>query len=80
MNDPLVQHETAVKEIFTYERLPAILAVIDSLRPVYGNFIKEDQFKTLVYAAQVDAIDSLKTGILSFVMSNNNLPQLPTHG
>lgn len=74
--NPLKQYEVAIKEIFTYERLPAILAVLNSFRPPYGGFIREDEFNTIVYVAQVDAIDKLQKDITQFVLNNNVLPQV----
>ena len=76
MQNPLEQHEVAIKEIFTYERLPAILAVLNSFRPPYGGFIREDEFNTVVYASKVDAIDEQQTKLTQFVMNNNKLPQV----
>lgn len=76
MLNPLEQHEVAIKEIFTYERLPAILAVLNSFRPPYGGFVKSDEFSTVVYAAQVDAIDEQQKKLTQFVISNSTLPQV----
>lgn len=73
--DPLEQYSVAIKEIFTYERLPAILAVLNSFRPPYGGFVRENEFKTIVYAAKVDAIDELQKKLTQFVINNNNLPK-----
>lgn len=75
MFNPLEQHEVAIKEIFTYERLPAILAVLNSFRPPYGGFVKSSEFETVVYAAQVDAIDDMQKKLTTFVMNNNGLPK-----
>jgi hypothetical protein len=74
MLNPLEQYEVAIKEIFTYERLPAILAVLNSFRPPYGGFVKSNEFATVVYAAQVDAIDEQQRKLTQFVMNNNALP------
>ena len=76
MLNPLEQHEVAIKEIFTYERLPAILAVLNSFRPPYGGFVRGSEFDTVVYAAQVDAMDDLQKRLTQFVLNNNNLPQV----
>lgn len=76
MLNPLEQHAVAIKEIFTYERLPAIIAVLNSLRPPYGGFIREDEFSTVVYAAHVDAIDNLHKNLTQYVLNNNSLPQV----
>ena len=76
MLNPLEQYEATIKEIFTYERLPAILAVLNSFRPPYGGFVKSNEFQTVVYAAQVDAIDKLQKDITQFVLNNNSLPQV----
>jgi len=75
MQNPLEQYEVAIKEIFTYERLPAILAVLNSFRPPYGGFVKSDEFSTVVYASKVDAIDELQKKLTAFVINNNNLPK-----
>lgn len=76
--DPLEQYSVAIKEIFTYERLPAILAVLNSFRPPYGGFVKSNEFETVVYAAKVDAIDKLQKDLTQYVINNNQLPLKPT--
>ena len=75
IQDPLQQYEVAIKEIFTYERLPAILAVLNSFRPPYGGFVRGSEFETIVYAAKVDAIDEQQKKLTQFVINNNNLPK-----
>ena len=77
IQDPLQQYEVAIKEIFTYERLPAILAVLNSFRPPYGGFVKSDEFSTVVYAAKVDAVDELQKKLTQFVINNGQLPNVP---
>jgi len=77
MQNPLEQHEVAIKEIFTLERLPAIIAVINSLRPPYGNWIKESEYLTVVCAAQTEAIDNLQRDLTNFVVNHGQLPTLP---
>lgn len=76
MLNPLEQYESAIKEIFTYERLPAILAVLNSFRPPYGGFVKPTSHDTVVYAAKVDAIDEQQRMLTQFVLNNNSLPQV----
>ena len=67
----LEKYEVAIREVFTIERLPAILAVLRSFRPQYGNFIKSNEFETVVHAAKTDAMDVLQMQITEFVFANN---------
>ena len=69
----LEKYEVAIREVFTIERLPAILAVLRSLRPQYGNFIKGNEFQTVVFAAKTDAMDVLQMQITEFVFANNQI-------
>lgn len=71
---PYEQFEVSIKEIFTFEHLPAIIALINHVRPKHESFVKEDEFSTLVYAAKNDAIDELVNRINTFIISNTNLP------
>lgn len=71
---PLEQHEVAIKEIFTYDRLPAILAVLNSFRPPHNGFLREDEFTTVAYAAQCDARDYIIQQVQQFVINNNKPP------
>jgi hypothetical protein len=81
MNQPktqLEQYDSQIKEIFTLDKLPAISAVINALRrTAYGDWIKEDQFKTIVNAATNQAIDDLQKDLTHFVVSNSSLPNTP---
>lgn len=74
MNENLKPYEDKIKEIFTLDKLPAILAVINSLRTPYGEWIKEDQFKTLVHIGGVDAMDKLQKSLTQFVINNSSFP------
>jgi len=69
----LEKYEVAIKEVFTIERLPAILAVFNSFRPRYGNFIKSNEFETIVHAAKTDAMDVIQMQITEFVFNNNEI-------
>lgn len=74
MNEPksqLEQYDSLIKEIFTPDKLPAIFAVINHLRPPYGEWVKEDQFKTVVNAATNQAYDDLQKNITQYVINNS---------
>ena len=75
MNENLKQYEYQIKEIFTLEKLPAILAVINSLRGNYGEWIKDNEFDTIVNVAGVQAIDKLQKDLTQFIINNSQLPK-----
>lgn len=81
MNENLKQYEDKINEIFTLDKLPAISAVINSLRrSPYGDWVKEDNFKTIVNAASNQAIDDLQKDLTQFVINNGVLPsKLPAN-
>lgn len=72
----LEQYETQIKEIFTYEKLPAILAVLNSFRPPYGHWVRENEFETIVNAAKTEAMDDIQIQLQNFVASINDLPKV----
>lgn len=74
MND-LKQYEDKISEIFTLDKLPAISAVINSLRTPYGEWIKDTEFDTIVHVAGVQAIDKLQKDLTQFVINNGTLPK-----
>ena len=74
MND-LKQYESQIQEIFTLDKLPAISAVINSLRAPYGEWIKDTEFDTIVHVAGVQAIDKLQKDITQFVINSGILPK-----
>jgi hypothetical protein len=74
MND-LKQYESQISEIFTLDKLPVILAVINSLRPPYGEWLKETEFDTVVHVAQIQAIDKLQKDLAQFVINGSTLPK-----
>lgn len=76
---PLEQYDSLIKEIFTPDKLPAISAVINSLRSPYGEWIKDTEFDTIVHVAGVQAIDKLQKDLTQFVISNATLPTNPTN-
>lgn len=73
--NPLAQYESQLKEIFTLERLPAILSLLNTFRPPYGRWIKENEFETLVHIAKIQALDDLQVAITNYVLSTNQLPK-----
>ena len=71
----LEQYESQIQEIFTLDKLPVILAVINSLRPPYGEWLKDNEFDTVVHVAQIQAIDKLQKDLAQFVINQGVLPQ-----
>lgn len=72
---PLEQYEETIKKVFTYENLTAILAVIQSVKPPYEDSrIKEDQFSTIVYNAEIDGMNKVSSGIIAFINKRGVLP------
>jgi len=72
---PYEQYEVSIKEIFTFEHLPAIIALINHVRPKHESFVKEDEFSTVVYAAKNDALDDLVKRINTYIIGNTNFPK-----
>lgn len=80
MNQPktqLEQYDSLIKEIFTPDKLPAIFAVINSLRSPYGEWIKETEFETIVHVAGIQAIDKLQRDITQYTINNSVIPNTP---
>ena len=71
----LEQYDSLIKEIFTPDKLPAIFAVINHLRPPYGEWLKETEFDTVAHVAGVQAIDTLIKSMVQFTVNNSVLPQ-----
>lgn len=69
---PLEQYDSTIKEIFTLDKLPAIFAVINSLRSPYGEWIKDTEFDTVVHVAGVQAVDKLIKDITQFAVNNSS--------
>jgi hypothetical protein len=75
MKNQLEQYDSQIKEIFTLDKLPAISAVINSLRRTpYGEWVKEDSFKTIINAASNQAMDDLQKDLTQFVVNNSASP------
>lgn len=72
---PLEQYQVTIDKVFTYENLTAILAVIQSLKPPYEDKrIKDSEFETLVYNAEIDGMNRVSQGIVEFVNKRGILP------
>lgn len=56
-----------IKNIFTQDNIPAILAVINHVRPVYTDLCKESEYLTVVNAAKLDAVHELTQNIINYV-------------
>lgn len=78
---PLEQYDSLIKETFTPEKLQAIFAVINHLRAPYGEWLKDNEFDTIVHVAGVQAIDKLIKDMVQFTLRNTTLPNnLTQHG
>jgi len=67
MNEELQQK---IREIFKEENIPAIVAVINHVRPQYRGLCKETEFDTIVNVAKLDGVQELVENIINYVQEN----------
>lgn len=67
MQEQLEKYKVTIDDIFTIKNLPAILTVMQSLKPPYGDRCKETEFDTIVYCARIDGMDYLINQMKDYV-------------
>lgn len=73
MQEQLQKYEATLADIFTAEKLPAIVCLLNALRTHNDFRVLGDEFQTLVYAAKLDGQDDLIRAVIQYVGNNNNV-------
>lgn len=73
MQEELQKYEAVLADIFTAEKLPAIVCLLNALRSHPEVRVLSDEFTTVVHAAKLDGQDELIRQVISYVGQNNNV-------
>lgn len=73
LQTPFEQHQDAIKRVFVLENLHAILAVLHHIRPARTQFVGDNEFSTVVKAAQEDAYENVMKGVAQFIAENASI-------
>lgn len=73
MQEQLQQYEQKLDEILIPENLPAIVCLLNALRPHNDYRVLHDEFSTVVHAAKLDGMDDLIRSLVHYVGNKNNV-------
>lgn len=71
MQEQLQKYEIVLKDIFTTEHLPAIVCLLNALRPYNENRVLDNEFNTVVAAAKLDGMDELIRKVIEYTGQTN---------
>lgn len=72
MQEQLQKYEMTLKDIFTVEKLPAIVCLLNALRPYNDQRVLGDEFQTIVAAAKLDGMDELIRAVVTYTGQTNS--------
>lgn len=67
------QYQEQINHIFTQDNLPAILAVLNHIRPKYLGLCKDTEFNTIVNVAKLDGIQELVAELIQYVQNQKGI-------